>query len=161
MPTSPKDTARLILEVTPLVMRTMRAHMRDAGVLNLSVPQFRTLGFVSRDPQRSLSELAEHIGLTLPAMSKLVEGLVERKLVLRRDQASDRRRITLELTARGADLLQSAHAFTENALAQRLSTVCETDRCTIASAMKILQPLFAREKTDAPKTRMIGKGRMR
>ena len=147
MPTSPKDTARAVLEVVPLVMRTVRTEMRYAGALNLSVPQFRTLGFVARNPQTSLSDVAEHIGLALPSMSKLVYGLVERKLLIRQSYSDDRRRIMLELTARGDTLLQSAHASTQAALAKRLSALDESERATVVQAMHILHPLFTRGKT--------------
>jgi len=157
MRTSPKDTARAVLEVAPLVMRTVRDEMRNAGALNLSVPQFRTLGFVARHPQTSLSAVAEHIGLALPSISKLVDGLVERKLVLRQSHSDDRRRITLELTARGDALLQSAHASTQTALAKRLSTLNESERATVVRAMQILQPLFARGKLDVCKNKPTGK----
>ena len=150
MPTSPKETARVVIDTVPLVMRTVRAEMRHAGALNLSVPQFRTLGFIARHPQTSLSDVAEHIGLALPSMSKLVEGLVERKLVVRSSYSDDRRRITLELTARGQELLQSAHASTQAAFAERLSALSESDRAIIVRAMQLLHPLFARRKMDDP-----------
>ena len=157
MPPSSKDTARAVLEVAPLVMRTVRAEMRNVGALNLSVPQFRTLGFVARHSQTSLSHLAEHIGLALPSMSKLVDGLVERKLLIRQSHADDRRRITLELTARGAALLQSAHASTQAALAERLAELGENDRATVMRAMQILHPLFARSTSVACKSKSAGK----
>jgi len=157
MPTTPKDTARAVLEVAPLIMRTVRTEMRNAGVLNLSVPQFRTLGFVAHHPQTSLSAVAEHIGLALPSMSKLVDGLVELKLVLRQSHSDDRRRITLELTARGDALLQSARASTQNALAKRLSELSESERATVVRAMQILQPLFARGKSDVCKDKSAGR----
>ena len=157
MPTAPKDTARAVLEVAPLVMRTVRTEMRNAGALNLSVPQFRTLSFVARNPRTSLSTVAEHIGLALPSMSKLVDGLVERKLVIRQSHSDDRRRITLELTARGDALLQSAHASTQTALAKRLSTLNESERATIVRAMQTLQPLFARGTSDVCKNKSAGR----
>ena len=157
MLTTPKETARAVLEVAPLVMRTVRDEMRNAGALNLSVPQFRTLGFVARNPQTSLSAVAEHIGLALPSISKLVDGLVDRKLVLRQSHSDDRRRITLELTARGDTLLQSAHASTQTALAKRLSALSESDRATIVRAMQILQPLFTRGKSEVCKNKSVGR----
>jgi len=36
--------------------------------------------------------VAEHVGLRLPSMSALIDGLVERGLVARRQSAVDRRR---------------------------------------------------------------------
>jgi MarR family transcriptional regulator for hemolysin len=133
------------MEVVPLVMRTFRAEMRGSRANDLSVPQFRTLGFVHRKPGASLSDVAEHIGLALPSMSKLMDGLVERKLVRREGHAGDRRRINLELTPRGCALWQSAHASAQASLAARLSALDEDEQATITCAMRILQPLFAHQ----------------
>jgi DNA-binding MarR family transcriptional regulator len=72
---------------------------------------------------------------------------------LRQSHSDDRRRITLELTARGDTLLRSAHASTQAALAQRLSALGEDDRATVVNAMQILQPLFARGKSAACKNK--------
>ncbi len=148
MPVSSTETAHQVLEVVPAVMRAVRAKMRESAALNLSVPQFRTLGFIDHHRGASLSDVAEHIGLTLPSMSKLVDGLVERKLVVRSSHADDRRRITLELTARGCALWQSARESTQASLAEQMSTLSESDRATVVRAMRILQPLFARKRTN-------------
>jgi DNA-binding MarR family transcriptional regulator len=146
-----KEAARAVLDVVPAVMRTMRAYMRDSGTHNLNVPQFRTLGFVARNPQTSLSAVAEHIGLALPSMSKLVDGLVERKLLVRRSFSDDRRRMTLELTARGSALWQSARESSQIAMAERLANLNEEDRATVVNAMQILHPLFTHEKNGKGK----------
>lgn len=146
MPISSNETARQVLEVVPAVMRTVRAQMRESGAANLSVPQFRTLGFIDRHRGASLSDVAEHIGLTLPSMSKLVDGLVARKLVIRQSHADDRRRITLGLTARGCAVLQSARESTQASLVERIATLTENERVIVVHAMQILQPLFVRQR---------------
>ncbi len=144
MPTTPKETAHEVLEAVPAVMRIVRTEMRRHTTLDLSVPQFRALGFIHRRPGASLSDLADYIGLTLPTMSKMVDGLVERKLMKRQTPAADRRRVTLELTSRGDALWQSARESTQAALAERLALLSEQERATIVQAMQILQPLFRR-----------------
>ena len=142
---SPKETARELLGTMPLVMRTVRAEMRSHRTLDLSVPQFRTLGFVHRHAGTSLSDVAEHIGLARPSMSKLIDGLVGRKLMVRHDHPDDRRRITLELNARGRALWLSAYAYTQASLADRLSTLSRGEQTTVAHAMQILQHLFSHQ----------------
>jgi len=134
--------AREVLETVPLVMRTVRAEMRCHRTADLSVPQFRTLNFLNRQAGASLSQVAEHIGLTLPSISLLVDGLVERKLILRNTSAADRRRITLTLTARGHSLLDAAHGATQAALAERLAALSAKDQMIVAQAMQALHPLF-------------------
>src|SRR5690349_21174241 len=97
-PVSPDNCARALLEVVPPIMRVIRAEMRSQSAPELSVPQFRVLAYVNNHPGASLSEVADHIGLTRPAMSVLVDGLVNRRLMLRETDRSDRRRLTLALT---------------------------------------------------------------
>ncbi len=142
MPTSPDACAQEILDVVPVVMRTIRAEMRRHRTADLSVPQFRTLAFIDRQTDASLSDVAEHIGLTLPSMSKIVEGLVARKLVTRQTHATDRRRMMLALTARGQTALQTSREATRACLAEDLAGLTERQRETIGQAMEILRPVF-------------------
>jgi DNA-binding MarR family transcriptional regulator len=136
------ECAREVLETVPLVMRTVRTEMRRRCTADLSVPQFRTLNFLHRRAGASLSQVAEHIGLTLPSVSLLVDGLVERKLILRDTAAADRRRVTLTLTARGQSVLDAAHGATQAALAGKLAALSASDRMIVAQAMQALRPLF-------------------
>ena len=81
MSRSPRPCAREILETVPLVMRFIRGQVRRRRTAGLSLPQFRTLIFLSRAQNSSLSAVAGHLGLSLPAMSRLINGLVNGRLV--------------------------------------------------------------------------------
>ncbi len=70
------ECAREIIETVPIVMRVIRGKLREHGAVEMSVPHFRTLTFIYNNNGASLSDVAEHIGLSLPAMSTLVDGLV-------------------------------------------------------------------------------------
>ena len=143
MPTSPDACAQEILDVVPVVMRTIRAELRRHRTADLSVPQFRTLAFIDSRADASLSDVAEHIGLTLPSMSKIVEGLVVRKFVTRQTARDDRRRMTLALTARGQTALQVSREATRACLADDLAALSDRQRETIVQAMGILRPVFS------------------
>jgi DNA-binding MarR family transcriptional regulator len=142
MSTSPDTCAQEVLEVVPVVMRTIRAELRRHRTADLSIPQFRTLAFIDRNADASLSDVAEHIGLTLPSISKIVEGLVVRKFVTRQTHPVDRRRLTLALTARGLTALQTSREAARACLAEDLASLTERQRETITQAMEILRPVF-------------------
>jgi DNA-binding MarR family transcriptional regulator len=142
LPIPTKTCARTMLDVVPLVMHTVRTEMRQYRAADLSVPQSRTLSFLGRQPGASPSAVAERIGLTLPAVSALVNGLVERKLVVRSRRLDDRRRITLTLTAEGAATPATTDAAAEARLAERLAVLLADDRQVVAQAMQVLLPLF-------------------
>ena len=142
MTTSPDACAQEVLEIVPAVMRTIRAEMRRHRTADLSVPQFRTLAFIDRNVDASLSDVAEHIGLTLPSLSKIVDGLVARKFVTRQTHRADRRRMTLALTARGQTALRTTREATRACLAEDLAALTDRERETVAQAMEILRPVF-------------------
>jgi len=75
-------------------------------------------------------------------MSKLVDGLVERKLVSRTSGSGDRRRVSLELTGRGAALLDAARQATQAGLAHRLEGLDTRQRRRVGSALRSLQGIF-------------------
>jgi DNA-binding MarR family transcriptional regulator len=144
-----EECARQLLETTPQIMRSIRAEMRNHRGHDLSVPQFRTLTFINRNPEVSLSHLAAHLGLTLPSTSKLVDGLVNHKIVTRRESREDRRRLTLALTKNGADILRVARAATQNHLKDVLHELSADELSTIHRAMDLLHPLFTKGMKEA------------
>lgn len=137
-----QDAARQVLEGVPAVMRIIRTQFRTHRRADISVPQFRAMGYIDRNEGASLSDLATHIGLTLPSMSKLIDGLVGRKLVTRAAHNRDRRRICLSLTPLGRAELRAAHRSTEKFLADRMSGLPEQDLRTISQALDTLTGLF-------------------
>ena len=143
MTASPSECAGQILETVPLVMLAIRSEMRSHRDTDLSVPQFRVLVYLNRFEGASLSDIAEHMGLTLPSMSKMIDGLVARRLVTRRMHPGDRRRITLAPTARGRTEMQSAYQATESRLAERLAALPLEKRLIILEAMQVLKGIFA------------------
>lgn len=140
--TSADDCARNVLEVVPLVVRTLRATMRRHRGANLSVPQFRSLAYLSREAGASLSAVAEHVGLTLPSMSKMIDGLVARRLVDRGISTRDRRRVTLALSPLGRATLRAARAQTQARVAEMLGALSPAEQATVIRAMRALRPIF-------------------
>ncbi len=142
MPASSEECAHELLEVVPLVMRRIRAELRTHREGDLSVPQYRAMAFLRGHKGTSLSELAEHIGLGLPSMSKLVDGLVARGLVVRQEDPGDRRRLFLCLTEQGQATVAASRAATQADLAKVLGALAPAERATVTEAMHLLRPLF-------------------
>ena len=142
---SAEECAREILDDVPLAMRSIRTQLRKSGAIEVSIPQFRTLVFISRHSGASLSDAADHIGLTLPSMSTMIDGLVTRNLVIRRTDPHDRRRMTLTLTERGRTTLRGARESTLTYLSELLRNIPTSDRATLVRGMQILKSIFAKE----------------
>ncbi len=108
MSNSANETSLDLLDTVPGIMNVIRGEMRAHLAADLSVPQFRTLNYLNRQPGVSLSDVAEHVGTTLPSASVLIDGLVARGLVVRLPDEVDRRKVTLWLTELGRLTRESA-----------------------------------------------------
>jgi len=145
MPRLLDTCTQALMDTTPQILQSIRVEMRRGRGSDISIPQFRTMRFIQRNPDSSLSEVAEHLGLTLPSASKLVDGLVKQKLVIRKESAEDRRRLTLLLTSTGTSIVDSARANARANLAEKLKHLSDAELETISQAMLILHPIFANQ----------------
>jgi DNA-binding MarR family transcriptional regulator len=136
---SPEECAAEILESVPAVMRFIRAQMRRHRGPELSVPHFRTLLFLSRSDGASLSALAEFLGLSLPATSRLVEGLVRKNFVVRRTPPGNRRLVALALSAGGRRTVAVARQAAESRLAEVVAPLPAAERAVIGRALRTLR----------------------
>src|SRR3954467_6157218 len=88
-PESPQRCASEILDALPPVMRFVRKHMRSHRTKGLSLPQFRTLALLRSVPSANLSAVAEFLGASLPTASRIVSGLVSKRLLQRHEHSDD------------------------------------------------------------------------
>ena len=152
MGSASQPCAREILETVPLVMRFIRDQVRRRRTAGLSLPQFRTLIFLRRVEDASLSAVAGHLGLSLPAMSRLINGLVAARLVARQIVLTNRRQIALTLTARGRTTLEKARAEIRRQLAGPLKELSAAEQKAVQHAMELLRRTFEARTADAGKT---------
>ena len=142
MDSNAETVARALLDVTPVIMRTIRTEMRSHRSNDLTVPLFRTMMFLGGHPGVSLLDLAAHLGLTSPSVCKIVDGLVAHGLVMRQHSNIDRRKITLALTPEGRKVLDEARTSTQARLADLLGSLSAAQCKLVIQALEILHPLF-------------------
>lgn len=124
------------------VMRFVRGEMRRQGAHLVSVPQFRALAFVHRHPRASLSDVADHLGVTPPTASALIDRLVRRRLLVRAGHPEERRRVILTLTRAGRRLFEQARATTRRRVAEVLAGVPADGLRKISEGLALLAQAF-------------------
>jgi DNA-binding MarR family transcriptional regulator len=86
--------------------QTMDNSLRPLG---LTTPQYAALAAVEEVPGTSGAELARRCFVTPQTMNEIVRGLLNRNLLVRRENARGARVIPLSLSPRGRVLLKDAH----------------------------------------------------
>jgi DNA-binding MarR family transcriptional regulator len=137
------------MEAVPHLMRVLRVQVRQQSSPDLTMPQFRTLAFLGRNEDAMLSDVATFLGLTPPAASKLVDGLVEARLISRTPGTEDRRRVVLTLTPTGHRQYDRMVAGAEDFLAKRIEQLGAETRGELVRGLHALHTIFE----DPPEVR--------
>jgi len=142
MATGRESAARCVVEVIPLVMRTLALEMRSTGYLPM--PAHCRLLLLLAERPHNLSELAERQAVTLPTMSNSISTLVERGLATRLRAPHDRRMVLVELTPDGRAVLRKMVHSVEGRIAERLGCLSSDQDSQIIAGLEALRSCFAR-----------------
>jgi DNA-binding MarR family transcriptional regulator len=146
----PDDCAYLILAAIPHVMRVIRAEARRTRFPELSMAHFRALAFVGSNTGAMVSDLADHLGLTLPSASRLADTLAEAGFLQREVARDDRRRLSLKLTVAGQRRFEAAQRAAAEAIEARLENLSTTERTRLREGIRLLDASFQAE-TEKPR----------
>jgi len=141
---SRREVAEDVLEITLLVTRLVTPEVRRLRPKQLSLSHVRALGFLAANPDADLSAVADYVGLTLPSMSTLVDGLARRGLMVRRVDPRDRRRLRLRLTGAGRAALRTTLGAARAVLETRFADLPPGERALVHRAMTRLRPFLMR-----------------
>jgi DNA-binding MarR family transcriptional regulator len=136
-----RESAREILDIIPLVMRTVAAELRAAGELPAPA-HFGLLSVLSVRP-RMLTDLASLQGVSLPTMSSSISAMVERGWVKRTAPEEDRRVVMIEVTATGRAALERVSRAAETHLAEMLAPLDVPARRRLLGGLGVLRKVFA------------------
>jgi DNA-binding MarR family transcriptional regulator len=137
------DGSAELLDLGLAVSRLVRAQMRQHTPQGLTLPQVRALAFVNADPECAPSQVAEYLMLSRPATTRLLDGLVKRRLLTRAANPGDRRRLRLSLTKPGRAYLDDYFARARTIVAERLAALSASERAAIRRALAPVLPLFS------------------
>ena len=110
----------------------------SAGGAELSMTQLATLYMLDAGEPVPLGALAERVGRSLSATSRLVDGLVRRGLVERQEHPTDRRVRRVALDKDGAALLRRLESTRADAQLEIMNRLDPADRALVARAMALL-----------------------
>ena len=108
---------------------------RVLGELQLSFTQMKALFLLEDAEQVTVKDIAERLSMSFPAMSRSIDGLVQRGFVARRECASDRRSREIALLPQGRDALRRLLAAREAALESFAEELSDAERTALHAAL--------------------------
>jgi DNA-binding MarR family transcriptional regulator len=108
----PREAQRLVDLLVALGSTTFRQLLwQKSAELDLTYAQSQVLFYVAEHPGCHMGDLGKVFGVTLPAVTHLVDRLEQKGFVVRGDHPVDRRVYVLETTAAGEALVEELHAL--------------------------------------------------
>jgi DNA-binding MarR family transcriptional regulator len=120
--------------------------IRAMDEFELSVAQMATLMLLDAEGSRTVGDLATDLGRSLSATSRLVDQMVRRGLVDRREDELDRRVKRARLTDRGQELIRRVQRRRTEAQLAVMATLSEADRADVMRAMALLAEAAGRRR---------------
>jgi len=131
------------------LMRTARSDQLGlVAELDLTHSQCKALGLLGEDEdvELSLKELSSGIGVSLPAVSRGIENLLQRGYVERREDSEDRRMKRVRITGAGLEIRQAMYGAKYDAIREFAATLSTSEAERLRRA---LDPIVARPELQA------------
>ncbi len=139
----------LQLTATDLRMATFRLarRLRSARAVDaMSDAQLAVLATLRMHGRRTITALAERERVTAPSMTSMINGLEEQGFVLRTPDAEDRRRVQVDITEAGTEIVAQTIRRRDELLADMLSELdfTEDELTTLREASALMRKVVDR-----------------
>ena len=143
---STQELSEALAEVWAYLNRRSSAELfRVVDELGSSFSQVKMLFLLEDGREHSLSEIAGHLGLSLPAASRAVDGLIQRGFVTRRESAEDRRSRLIALSDHGREVVDRLTRARLQTLDTFVAEITPQERTDLLTA---LLPIVERIKSS-------------
>ena len=133
---TPQQLADALVKLSNHVNRTASPDMfRVLGEVGLSFTQMKALFLLQETEEMTVKDISARLSMSFPAMSRSVDGLVQRGFVTRREHESDRRSKQIALLPAGRDVLNRLTAARENALVAFAAELPDAERTALHAAL--------------------------
>ena len=139
--TKPSDLAVQLGTLMNHLMRTSQQDFfRQVSELELSFTQVKCLHHLAVDEAGNLSvkELAEQLGISVPAASRTLECLVQRGLAVRTEDTEDRRMKRVRITDDGRALVTSLMETRLAGLDNFVASLSEREAKRLGAALELI-----------------------
>jgi len=129
-----------------LLVNTGQGFFHEVERLELSLSQIKTLMFMADREPETLKAISEEVGLSLPGVSRAIDGLHKRGMVKRVEDPVDRRAKRVSLTAKGRRTVEGLMELRLAGLRAFVDGLTDDEREALARG---LEPLMERQEIAA------------
>lgn len=138
------------------IMRAMRRIIRAVAIhsrklnseLGLTTPQLLCLHALSKSKKMTLTDLAKTVTLGISTVNGIIDRLETKKYLTRTRSAEDHRKVYLEISPSGYEIVSRAPSLLQHKLSSSLSQLAESEQTAITEALERVVELMEAEKLE-------------
>lgn len=134
-----------VFDMGPLLYKLVfqsSSHQEDLGVTRT---QLQALILLAKKEPLNMTQLSKEMGVSRQQLTRVVDGLVEKRLAQRVESPVNRRMIFLQMTDKGRCLLEGAIQDCAEQLKKELSLLTEEEKDILIHSADILRGLSVRK----------------
>lgn len=136
-------------EIMPIMMkeftRCMACELQKGKV---TLPQIMILHFLELEREAKMKDLARFMGVTMAAMSGIIDRLVKSGHCARIYEPQDRRIIKIKLTAKGGNLVKDINEGKRRMIIKIFGKISETDRQDYLRILLQIKEILVKENSS-------------
>ena len=138
------------------IMRALRRVIRAVHIYSkklnsefgLTTPQLLCLQALAESKGMTLTDLARTVNLGISTANGIIDRLEAKKYLTRTRSAEDHRKVYLEITLSGMEIVSKTPSSLQYKLSASLSQLPESEQMTIAESLERVVELMEAEKLD-------------
>jgi DNA-binding MarR family transcriptional regulator len=139
-----------ILTAIRRIIRAVDSHSHKLNEeFNITAAQLICLYSLANKGQMTQSQLAKEICMGMSTLNGIIDRLEHKKLVVRKRDEADRRKVFVNILPAGKDLTKSAPALLQDKLSDSLRKLPELEQVSIALSLERVVELMQADHLDA------------
>jgi len=148
-----EDALVALRQIVGAIERDSRQLAKTNG---LSPSKIILLQVLAREGGLSASEISGRISLSQASVTTLIDKLSQRKLIKRRQDDKDKRRIVVSITQEGRSLLADAPGLLTESFLKRFDSLKPWEQSALLAALEKISAMLSGEDLDAAPILDIG-----
>lgn|SRR5690606_3155822 len=144
------SNAEKVLVALRRVIRATDLHSKQlVKTASVTGPQLLLMQAIQRQENAIISELAREVSLSQATVTSILDRLEKRELILRRRSKEDKRKVHIQLTEHGRQLLETAPTALQHEFAQKFSALEDWEQSMILSSLQRIAGMMDATDIDA------------
>ena len=137
-----------LLSIPPLIFRGIRRKLLKTALVNIDVDisplHFGIMKLLHDVGTLHVAEIGERLQVARPQMTHLVDKLVDKELVERQTDTTDRRMVNVMLTDKGKTTIEEHDSNIRNAIKENLSCFTDEELDDLSDSLRKLRDLLSK-----------------